>query len=208
MGVEQGGGLWYQMLSTWVGPSFWGDMRVISGSAKGRRLKAPPGRLVRPTSDLVKESLFNLLRVDWESSRILDLFAGSGALGIEALSRGAREALFVERDPVAIRLLVENLEACRVADMARVVRANVLRFLSGNRAKETFDVVFADPPYDLGLGEASLKAVEKGGWMRPQGIMALEHSKREQVPARCGRLVKLDDRLYGDTRLSIYCFAK
>lgn len=179
-------------------------MRVISGAARGRRLKAPAGRLIRPTADRVKESLFNLLRVDWEGSRVLDLFAGSGALGIEALSRGARDAIFVEQDPVAIRLLRGNLEVCGMSGRARVVRAEVLRFLCRGLMGEPFQVIVADPPYSRGLAWGCVAAVDRGGWSAPGGIVAVEHSRREEMPCRCGRLTRVDQRVYGDTLISLY----
>jgi 16S rRNA (guanine966-N2)-methyltransferase len=182
-------------------------MRVISGTAKGRRLRAPRGWRVRPTADRVKESLFNLLRMDWETCRVMDLFAGSGALGIEALSRGALEALFVEEDPQCLSVIQQNLQGCGLTDRGRVLRSDVLRFLSGKKGHKGFGVTFADPPYDSGLALGCLERADRGGWVAPEGRMVVEHSRREVLPDRLTRLVLLDRRAYGDTRLSIYGFA-
>jgi 16S rRNA (guanine966-N2)-methyltransferase len=124
-------------------------MRVVAGVAGGRRLRAPAGRQVRPTSERVREALFNSLgSLDAvEGATVLDLFAGTGALGIEALSRGAASATFVDADPRAVRVIRENLQVTGLADRGKVVQADVLRFLSASGADATVDVAFADPPY-------------------------------------------------------------
>ena len=179
-------------------------MRVIGGSAGGRRLKVPRGVHVRPTADRVKESLFNVLGQTGEGLRVLDLFAGSGALGIEALSRGASEAVFVERDFRCIPVIRQNLKSCGLEERANVIRAEVLRFLSRRRADQEFQIIFADPPYERGLARACLERVEVKGWLTPTGRMAVEHSRREEIPKRLNRMLLLDFRAYGDTRISIY----
>ncbi len=177
---------------------------MISGTAKGRRLRAPSGRWARPTADRVKEALFNVLRVEWGSWRVLDLFAGTGALGIEALSRGAREALFVEEDPRCAAAIQENLRLCRFSESGRVLRMEAMRFLSGTGTWAAFDAIFADPPYQKGLAEACLRRIEGGGWLQREGFLVVEHSRREPLPEKGDRLVRVDERTYGDTRISIY----
>jgi 16S rRNA (guanine(966)-N(2))-methyltransferase RsmD len=179
-------------------------MRVISGSAKGRRLRAPRGRGVRPTADRVKEALFNVLRVEWGAWRILDLFAGTGALGIEALSRGAQEVLFVERDPRCVAALDENLRVCGFSNRGRVLRVEALRFLSGAGSPASFDGIFADPPYEKGLAGACVERIDGGAWLAKGGLLVVEHSRREPLPDHCGRLLRVDERTYGDTRISMY----
>ncbi len=120
-------------------------MRVITGTARGRKLKELPGLDTRPTTDRVKESIFNIIQFDIEGRRILDLYGGSGQLSIEALSRGAAEATLVELNPAAVRIIRENVETCGFTDRARIVASDAMAFLSGCR--EQYDVVFLDPPY-------------------------------------------------------------
>ncbi len=186
-----------------VGP-YKNSMRVVSGTAKGIRLKAPGGRRTRPTADKVKEALFDMLRVQWAGCWVLDLFAGSGALGIEALSRGADVAVFVEKDPLAIRALRTNLQTCALADRARVVMNDVLRFLRMGSAGNRFDVILADPPYEKGLASSCLLEVDKGDWIKKGGILVVEHSVRESLPQSCLVLARVKLRRYGDTCVSLY----
>lgn len=183
-------------------------MRVVSGAARGRRLRAPAGRRTRPTSDKVKEALFDLLSLEWSGRVVLDLFAGSGALGIEALSRGAKRAVFVEKDLVAVRSLRANLETCSMLDRAKVVKADVIRFLQRGSEGHRFDVILADPPYDKGLAMVCARAVGKGEWLEKDGVLVLEHSPREDLPESLGVLIRFKLRRYGDTCVSFYRMAK
>ena len=128
-------------------------MRVITGSARGRRLKELEGLETRPTTGKVKEALFSVIQFDIEGRRVLDLFAGTGQLGIEALSRGAECAVFVERRRDALQVIRENLEACGMTDKARVVNGDAMSYL---KSGEKFDLIFLDPPYASGLLEQSL----------------------------------------------------
>ena len=175
-------------------------MRVIAGRYGGRRLQAPPGAATRPTSDRVREALFSVLGDRVAGARVLDLFAGSGALGIEALSRGAAEATFVDSAPAAIRAVRANLEALG-AD-AEVRRADARRFLgSAPAAVRQYDLVFLDPPYRLAgrLGgelTAALPAV-----LAPGAAVVAESDRR--APLELG-LPILDQRRYGDTLISIH----
>ena len=147
-------------------------MRVIAGSAKGRRLEAPRGRLVRPTADRIKEALFSILgsRIDLDGAAVLDLFAGSGALGIEALSRGAAAAIFVEQEQAARRALAANIERCALAGRAQVVSQSVRSALA-RLAKEgrRFDGVLMDPPYGQDLAAQALGLLAGGALLRPGG---------------------------------------
>jgi 16S rRNA (guanine966-N2)-methyltransferase len=175
-------------------------MRVIAGRWGGRRLTAPPGDATRPTSDRVREALFSVLGARVGGARVLDLFAGSGALGIEALSRGAAEATFVDSAPAAIRAVRANLEALGIE--AAVRRADARRFLdSASGAARQYDLVFLDPPYRLTgrLGReltAALPAV-----LAPGAAVVAESDRR--APLELG-LDLLDERRYGDTLIRIY----
>lgn len=183
-------------------------MRVIAGRLGGRRLKAPPGRTTRPTSERVREALFSMLGAV-EGTSVLDLFAGTGALGIEALSRGAQSAVFVERDARVADILAGNLTALGLAgEVAQVRRADALAALKGARArKETYDLVFIDPPYaqarDLGPElSAMLPAL-----LRPDARVVIESDRRAplQLPhAGTGGLALERSRRYGDTSITIH----
>jgi 16S rRNA (guanine(966)-N(2))-methyltransferase RsmD len=159
---------------------------------------------VRPTADRVKEALFNLLGVRWDETSVLDLFAGSGALGIEALSRGARQAIFVERERRCLEILRENIRACAFGERARVIQGDAVRFLLSSRCKKGYGVIFADPPYGKGLARACVVGLDKGGWLAPEGCFVVEHSRWEGLPEEGQVLMLLDQRSYGDTKLSVF----
>jgi 16S rRNA (guanine(966)-N(2))-methyltransferase RsmD len=176
-------------------------MRVISGKAKGRRLTAPPTLKVRPVTDKVKEALFNILG-EIEGIRALDLFAGSGSVGIEALSRGALSCCFVESDRRTASFLKKNLISCRLEEAGHVLTMTVpsaLRLLSKKREK--FDLVFVDPPYDRDFVNPTLKALEESDLLSKEGWIVVEHSPRE-MPEAHERLEIFDQRRYGQTWIS------
>jgi 16S rRNA (guanine966-N2)-methyltransferase len=181
-------------------------MRVIAGSAKGVRL-APVPAGVRPVSDRAREGLFSSLGEDVIGARVLDLFAGTGALGIESLSRGADRAVFVERNRAAIRGLRENLDRTRLRERAEVVAADVLSFVIGKSqsAGPQFELALADPPYEEPLEDvdAVLEALV-GGWIRPGGAVALTRRSRSSTPVIPVHW-RLAKRLeYGDTAVLIF----
>ncbi len=174
-------------------------MRVISGIAGGRRLEAPKGdETVRPTTDRVKEALFSIINFDIPAANVLDLFSGSGQLGIEALSRGAKFATFVDSDFSSCELTKKNLAACGLQDNAKVHRADSLAFLNGTN--ETFDIVFVDPPYFLGLYDKVLPAVAKK--IADRGIITCEHPKEITLPALDG--FKTKDYKYGKILVTVF----
>ncbi len=180
-------------------------MRVIGGTAKGRRLLVPKGRSVRPTAARVKESLFNILPRDFSGMKVLDLFSGTGNVSIEALSRGAANALLVDASARSAHTMRENLlrlgfGECSMVWVAPVARA--LRALAKRGA--TFDVIFLDPPYEQGLMGSSLKLIAQGHLLSASGIVVGEHSAREAVKSSYDSLVQYDQRRYGDTRLSFF----
>ena len=155
-------------------------MRVISGSARGRRLKELQGMDTRPTTDKVKESLFNIIQFELEGRRALDLFGGTGQLGIEALSRGAVHCTFVDMRREAAALIRENLRLCGLSERSRVVQGDALAFLASCREK--FDLIFLDPPYQSGLLEKSMEAAAGFDILSEHGIMICESAADQVLP--------------------------
>jgi pantetheine-phosphate adenylyltransferase len=182
-------------------------MRVIGGTAKGRRLRSGHGLAVRPTADKVKGALFNILasRVSLESACLLDLFAGTGNLGIEALSRGAGAVTFVEDSAASVRVLRENVERCGFAAHSRVLHMSVRRALAQlSRAGARFDGVFLDPPYGKGLVERTLADLAARGLTRPGGWVMVEH-RVDEAPAEIHGALRLTQvRHYGKTGLALF----
>jgi 16S rRNA (guanine(966)-N(2))-methyltransferase RsmD len=177
-------------------------MRVIAGSLKGRRLTTPKWGGVRPTSDRLRETLFNILAPRVVDARVLDGYAGTGAVGIEALSRGAAHVTFVERDRRAEALIAENLARCGIADRHAIIRASVERAIETLRVQAGFDLVLLDPPYAEDI-DAVLVAV--GEILAPGGLLILEHARRRPAPERVGRhLVRTRDVVAGDSTLSFF----
>jgi 16S rRNA (guanine966-N2)-methyltransferase len=175
-------------------------MRVIAGTYGGRTLKAPPGSSTRPTSDRVREALFSILGARVGGARVLDLFAGSGALGIEALSRGAESAVFVDDAPAAIRAIRANLEALEID--AGVRRADALRFLgAASSGGAQYDLVFLDPPYQLADRLASRLSEALPAVLAPGAVAVAESDRRAPLALD---LPLLDERRYGDTLIRIY----
>ncbi len=182
-------------------------MRVIAGSARGRRLAAPRGYAVRPTADRVKESLFSMLgsRVVLEDATVLDLFAGSGALGIEALSRGARAAWFVEPDHAARAALADNVARCGFSARAHVIPARAavaLRRLAADGTR--FDGVLLDPPYGRALADEALAALAALDLVRPHGWVVVEHHVDDALHDAYGTLRLTTRRRYGKTAVALY----
>ncbi|HET9068081.1 MAG TPA: 16S rRNA (guanine(966)-N(2))-methyltransferase RsmD [Amaricoccus sp.] len=185
-------------------------MRIIGGTHRGLVLAGlgpgDPAAHLRPTSDRVREALFNLLAhgpygdpAPPQGARVLDLFAGTGALGLEALSRGALHATFVDQGQAALALLRRNLGKMGVEDSARVVARDATRL--GRNPGEPFDLVFLDPPYARGLGEKAVASALAGGWVRPGGLLVWEEGVNQAPPPG---LTRLDQRRYGDTMIAIY----
>ncbi|NMB76709.1 MAG: 16S rRNA (guanine(966)-N(2))-methyltransferase RsmD [Myxococcales bacterium] len=179
-------------------------MRIVGGELRGRRLFGPKASDVRPTSDRVREAIFDLLGPGPLSGRVLDLFAGTGALGIEALSRGCERAVFVESAPAAAAVIRRNLETCRLLDRARIARADVARFLSGTDPDRPFALILLDPPYRQGLAQEALSAITSGEWVAPAGVVVAEAEKGAALPERVGGLGLAKHKIYGDTAVFIY----
>ena len=184
-------------------------MRVIAGRFKGRRLATPTWIGLRPTSDKLRETLFNVLATRVVGARVLDLFAGTGALGLEALSRGAEHVVFVERDPRAVALIAENVRRCGAEEACAIIRAawsNGLRTLR-RRADvapfDPFDLVLLDPPYGESP-QSALVGVEQV--LAPGGLAVVEHARRQATPDQSGPLHKHRELVSGDSALSFYSF--
>jgi 16S rRNA (guanine966-N2)-methyltransferase len=179
-------------------------MRVVSGEARGRKLKAPKSQgITRPMADKIKEALFSVLAsLGVEYDRVLDLYAGSGGIGIEALSRGASWCDFVDRDSHAVRAIRENLEHVGFADRGRVHQVPVLTAI--RNAREPYDMVTFDPPYADPDIISTLDALSYAHAVRDGTIVAVGHSPRVDLPERIGRLVKLRGRCHGDSCFSVF----
>ena len=177
-------------------------MRIIAGRLRGRKIKAPKGLATRPVLARVREALFTILG-DMNGLRFLDLYAGTGSIGIEALSRGAESAVFVEFGSVQCRVIRENLASFE--HNALVIRADVGRALKKlTRQGRTFDVVFADPPYEQGLSQQTVRDVCSGELLGETGILAVTSRNSEELPEKVGAFELIDNRKYGDTKLSFY----
>jgi len=178
-------------------------VRVIAGLSKGRILKPVPGSGTRPITDRVKEALFDILRPSISGTRFLDLFAGSGSVGIEALSRGAAHATFVEREWRAIRTIEENLALTGLAGQATVVRADVFRFLA-RQAAQRFDIVYIAPPQYRGLWARTLQALDGTSHLAGGGLAIVQIFPKEYALLKLSSLTLVDQRRYGSTLLCFY----
>ncbi|MGI8426866.1 MAG: 16S rRNA (guanine(966)-N(2))-methyltransferase RsmD [Actinomycetota bacterium] len=175
-------------------------MRVVAGLCKGRKLVAPTGRDIRPSSDRLKEGLFSRLGRLVEQAQVLDLYAGTGALGIEALSRGAAGATFVDKNPRAVESIQTNLRATRLDDKAEVVSASAAQFVS-RRAETMFHVVLIDPPYEIGIPSTVLESLVAGGFVDRLTRIVVEVSSRLGPPDLPESLELEAERRYGDSVL-------
>ena len=177
-------------------------MRVITGKARGIRLKTPDGMQTRPTADRVKEALFSIIQFDIPAARVLDLFGGTGQLGIEALSRGASSATFVDEREAACKLIRENLKRTKLESSAKVARADYLAYL--RNCKETFDIILLDPPYAEVYLENSLKLITEIDILQSGGIIVAERPLGKELPWNFDGFTRSKDYKYGKTLLTIY----
>lgn len=178
-------------------------MRVIGGTAKGRRVKSFKGQSLRPTADRVKEALFNILPHDLSGWKVLDLFAGTGNLTFEALSRGAAEACLVDVSREAGKMIRKNVEALGFSQCTRVMGVPALRAIHVLAGRgDTFDLILVDPPYEKGWVERVLRSLSQEKILEDNGILVMEHSRREEVKESYGSLALQDQRRYGGTCLS------
>ena len=181
-------------------------MRIVAGKFRGASIEAPKGLATRPTSDRVRQALFNVLehgpaRFDFEGARVLDLFAGSGALGLEALSRGARCAMFIEESPTARAAIRRNVEALGLTGVTKIRRRDATK-LGEAGTLQPFQLIFCDPPYGKGLAERALEEAIDGGWTE-QGAIALLEESVDVAVSWPPSFREIDRRRYGDTQIAI-----
>jgi 16S rRNA (guanine966-N2)-methyltransferase len=181
-------------------------MRIVGGKFKGHGLAGPKGQATRPTSDRVREAIFNILAhgiegFEIEGARVLDLFAGTGAMGLEALSRGARFCQFVDESAEARGVIRRNADALGVIGQCKIWRRDATR-LGPAAPQPGFDLVFADPPYNKDLGTKALKSLVEGGWFTPKAIVVVEEAERATL-ACPPELSEIDRRVYGETQILI-----
>jgi 16S rRNA (guanine966-N2)-methyltransferase len=178
-------------------------MRIVAGEFRGRRLRPVPEKGIRPTADRIREAVFNILGDRVRGAVVLDLFAGTGALGLEALSRGAAEAVFVDRMDAALRTISRNLDDLGLANRSRVIRWDLSRNLGPLRGRRpAFDLVFLDPPYGRGLLAPTISRLVAADCLTPGARLVAEHSTEESPPAAPGGPVATDRRRYGKTLVS------
>ena len=177
-------------------------MRVITGKARGVQLKTPQGMQTRPTADRVKEALFSIINFDLPGARVLDLFGGTGQLGIEALSRDAKSAGFVDASAEACQLIRENLKRSKLEGQGRVVRSDYMEYL--NKCRESFDIILLDPPYGEVFLENALKRITEIDILKSNGIIVTERPLGKELPWEFGGYTRSRDYKYGKTLLTIY----
>lgn len=178
-------------------------MRIVGGRFRGRSLVAPNSQNIRPTTDRTRESLFNILsnKFEFSGKRVIDLFAGTGALGLEAISRGCNFALFVEQSAEGRALLRQNIETLGLQGNSRIFKRDATK-LGDAGPIQPFDIVFLDPPYSKGLGEKAIAELLRGNWLCDNAIVILEEDRRA-MPEIIDGLVKLDLRQFGDSAVQI-----
>lgn len=177
-------------------------MRVITGKARGVQLKTPEGMTTRPTADRVKEALFSIIQFDLPGARVLDLFGGTGQLGIEALSRGAKSAVFVDAGETACKLIRENLRRTRLEADAKVIRSDYLEYLK--RCRETYDIIFLDPPYAEVFLENALNCIGEIDILQSGGIIIAERPLGKDLNVELPGFERSKDYKYGKTLLAVY----
>ncbi|KGG81129.1 methyltransferase [Caloranaerobacter azorensis H53214] len=184
-------------------------MRVITGTAKGHRLKVPKGLDVRPTTDRIKESLFNILGNNLEGSVVLDLFAGSGSIGIEFLSRGAKECYFIDNSIISIKAIKENLIKTKLIDKSYVYKNTAEKAIKklGIRGIR-FDYIFMDPPYEKGLVIPTLESIAYQDLLKEEGIIIIEHESKLDLLNEIVSFVKVRENDYGNTKITFYEFRR
>lgn len=182
-------------------------LRIISGTARGTRLSAFGGRDIRPTPDRVREAIFSIIYSrmgELAGKNVLDLYAGTGAMGLEAVSRGAAQATLIDRALQAERTINNNAASCRLSDRIRFLRGEVAALLPRLAQTQPFDLIFLDPPYDQGLLSRTLEGIAAAKLLKPQGLICAEGSLRETPDDTIDTLIRIDTRRYGQTLVHLY----
>ena len=177
-------------------------MRIIAGELKGRRLVTPADNRVRPTTDKVKEAVFSMISAYLPDSVVVDLFAGTGNLGLEAISRGAKRAYFIDRDRASIAMVRENVKYCKVEDRSVIIWSDYVAGLK--KINDKVDVIFLDPPYVAGFIDKCLEAVAESDILLEDGIIVAEHSAKDEVTETAGGFVKVKSKRYGSINITVY----
>lgn len=177
-------------------------MRIIAGDYKGRRLTSPMDDRVRPTSDKVKEAIFSILMNEIYGSNVLDLFSGSGNLGLEALSRGAEHCWFADSSRDSLKLIRENISYCKANDKATVLAGDFRKVLA--RLTTPMDIILLDPPYNMGMLPECFDLIEEYDLLAENGLIVAEHRREEILPEQFGKFTKVKERKYGTVVVSIY----
>lgn len=177
-------------------------MRIIAGIYKGRRLTSPIDDRVRPTTDKVKEAIFSILTNDIYGSNVLDLFSGSGNLGLEALSRGAQHCWFCDSSRDSLKLIRENIRYCKAEEKATVIAGDFRKVLSGLNSR--MDIILLDPPYGKGMLPECFELIKEYDLLADDGLILAEHRKDEELPDELGGFTKIKERKYGKVVVSIY----
>ena len=181
-------------------------MRIISGDLKGRRLNTPRDNSIRPTTDKVKEAIFNMVMPHIEDAMVIDLFSGTGNLGLEAISRGAKHCTFGDKARESLQLTKENIKYCQVEDQTTLISGDFERILE--RISEKADIIFLDPPYKEGLVESCLEKISELDLLSEEGVLVIEHGKREILADSIGLFVKIKEKRYGTILVSLFAHAK
>lgn len=180
-------------------------MRIIAGDLKGRRIEQPPPDKARPTKDRVREAVFNMIAAEVAGSAVLDLFSGSGAYGLEALSRGARDCVFVENCSECAEVIKRNIEALSLGGRSYLLMSDALGYIeSGLREETGFDIIFSDPPYHRHMSKNILIKINHYDILIDSGTLVLEHSSKEDIPEQCGNFSIYKQKTYRDTTISVF----
>ncbi len=180
-------------------------MRIIGGQFRGRKIEQPDSKTIRPTKDRIREALFNMIAERIPYSEVLDLFAGSGAFGLEMLSRGAKKAVFVDNDPLSAETIRNNVKSLEIAEYSEIIMEDAFRHISimfGQ--KQGFDIIFVDPPYNMGLAKKSLILINQYDILNPSGLLILEHHVDEKIFELAENITILKQKTYKNISVSIF----